>query len=157
MQQLRGIDDPDYDNDSNSGPDRIDRRKTIHKLEKAAQRKRQIGTLDVAFKRRFFKMNTDGQNPSTPVLTRRITMRKETIKALENRRNTVLNERRKSQMQTLGANNDYGKLPLPNGAVQLRTQRNSRGQLNAAFVSDEDTNSVQMQIRNNWNNNNSRM
>lgn len=37
-----------------------------------------------------------------------MTMRRETIKALEVRRNSVMAERRKSQMQTLGANNEYG-------------------------------------------------
>lgn len=56
LQKLQGI-DGDYDNDSGSGPDRIGRRKTIHNLEKAAQKKRQIGTLDVAFKKRFAKLN----------------------------------------------------------------------------------------------------
>lgn len=57
LQKLQGIDDPDYENDSGSGPDRIGRRKTIQNLERAAQRKRQIGTLDVAFKKRFAKLN----------------------------------------------------------------------------------------------------
>lgn len=63
LQKLQGI-DGDYDNDSGSGPDRIGRRKTIHNLEKAAQKKRQIGTLDVAFKKRFAKLNAnaDGGN-----------------------------------------------------------------------------------------------
>lgn len=35
-------------------------------------------------------------------------MRAETIRALEVRKNSVMAERRKSQMQTLGANNEYG-------------------------------------------------
>lgn len=37
-----------------------------------------------------------------------MTMRRETIRALEVRKNSVMAERRKSQMQTLGANNEYG-------------------------------------------------
>lgn len=37
-----------------------------------------------------------------------MTLRRETLKALETRRNSVMAERRKSQMQTLGANNEYG-------------------------------------------------
>lgn len=41
-------------------------------------------------------------------MTRRLTMRQETIRALEVRKNSVMAERRKSQMQTLGANNEYG-------------------------------------------------
>lgn len=44
----------------------------------------------------------------TPILTRRMTMRRETIRALEVRKNSVMAERRKSNMQTLGANNEYG-------------------------------------------------
>lgn len=44
----------------------------------------------------------------TPILDRRMTMRQETIRALEVRKNSVMAERRKSQMQTLGANNEYG-------------------------------------------------
>lgn len=37
-----------------------------------------------------------------------MTMRRETIRALEVRKNSVMAERRKSNMQTLGANNEYG-------------------------------------------------
>lgn len=59
LQKLRGI-DGDYDNDSGSGPDRVGRRRTIHNLERAKQKKRQIGTLDVAFKKRFFGIKADG-------------------------------------------------------------------------------------------------
>lgn len=45
---------------------------------------------------------------ATPILTRRLTMRAETIRALEVRKNSVMAERRKSAMQTLGAKNEYG-------------------------------------------------
>lgn len=107
LQRLQGI-DGDYDNDSGSGPDRIARRRTIQNLEKARQPRRQIGTLDVAFKKRFLKLTADENNSGTPILTRRMTMRRETIRALEVRKNSVMAERRKSQMQTLGANNEYG-------------------------------------------------
>lgn len=58
MQKLNGLDD-DYENDSGSGPDRVGRRRTVHNLEKARQKKRNIGTLDVAFKKRFFNMNSN--------------------------------------------------------------------------------------------------
>lgn len=107
LQRLKGI-DGDYDNDSGSGPDRIARRRTIQNLDNAAKPRRQIGTLDVAFKKRFLQLRADENNPSTPILTRRMTMRRETIRALEVRKNSVMAERRKSQMQTLGANNEYG-------------------------------------------------
>ncbi|XP_045760492.1 chitin synthase chs-2 isoform X2 [Maniola jurtina] len=106
LQKLNGLDD-DYENDSGSGPQNVGRRKTIHNLEKSRQKKRNIGTLDVAFKKRFFNMNAN-DGPGTPVLNRKMTLRRETLKALETRRNSVMAERRKSQMQTLGANNEYG-------------------------------------------------
>uniref|UniRef100_T1PGZ3 chitin synthase n=1 Tax=Musca domestica TaxID=7370 RepID=T1PGZ3_MUSDO len=127
LQRLQGIDE-DYDNDSGSGPDRIARRKTIQNLEKARQPRRQIGTLDVAFKKRFMKLTADAENnPSTPILTRRLTMRAETIRALEVRKNSVMAERRKSAMQTLGAKNEYGITTAAtlnnNGGVPTRSGR----------------------------------
>ncbi|XP_034664927.1 chitin synthase chs-2 isoform X2 [Drosophila subobscura] len=128
LQRLQGI-DGDYDNDSGSGPDRIARRKTIQNLEKARQPRRQIGTLDVAFKKRFLKLTADAENnPATPILTRRLTMRAETIRALEVRKNSVMAERRKSAMQTLGAKNEYGittGAPVNNNGV-VPNQRSGR-------------------------------
>lgn len=62
LQKLNGLDD-EYDNDSGSGPHNVGRRKTIHNIEKASKKKRHIGTLDVAFKRRFFNMNSKEGNP----------------------------------------------------------------------------------------------
>lgn len=61
LQRLHGI-DGDYDNDSGSGPDRIARRRTILNLDKAAKPRRQIGTLDVAFKKRFLQLTADENN-----------------------------------------------------------------------------------------------
>ncbi|KAI8045394.1 hypothetical protein M5D96_001574 [Drosophila gunungcola] len=123
LQRLQGI-DGDYDNDSGSGPDRIARRKTIQNLEKARQPRRQIGTLD-----RFLKLTADAENnPATPILTRRLTMRAETIRALEVRKNSVMAERRKSAMQTLGAKNEYGittGAPINNNGA-LPNQRSGR-------------------------------
>lgn len=63
LQRLQGI-DGEYDNDSASGPDRIARRRTLHNLEKASKPRRQIGTLDVAFKKRFLKLTADENNQS---------------------------------------------------------------------------------------------
>lgn len=59
----------------------------------------------------------------TPILSRRLTMRKETMKALEVRVNSVMAERRKSQMQTLGAKNEYGG--NNNVGAARNNQRNS--------------------------------
>ncbi|KAJ8929966.1 hypothetical protein NQ314_017289 [Rhamnusium bicolor] len=165
LQKLQGI-DGDYDNDSGSGPDRVGRRKTIHNLEKAAQKKRHIGTLDVAFKKRFAKLNAhpDGGDP---VLSRRMTMRRETMKALEVRVNSVMAERRKSQMQTLGAKHEFA-----NNNILPRNHRNSsssipakevfeNGHVNQAFTEEiyGNRNSLPMHSRNNvtWKGSNSRM
>lgn len=67
-------------------------------------------------------------------------MRRETIRALEVRKNSVMAERRKSQMQTLGANNEYGITTAvnngaPNGAP-LRHQRISNAGINVKDVFD---------------------
>uniref|UniRef100_A0A336MER8 chitin synthase n=1 Tax=Culicoides sonorensis TaxID=179676 RepID=A0A336MER8_CULSO len=108
LQRLQGI-DGDYDNDSGSGPDRIARRRTVHNLEKASKPRRQIGTLDVAFKKRFLKLTAEENTQNgNPLFTRQLSMRRETIRALEVRKNSVMAEKRKSQMQTLGATNEYG-------------------------------------------------
>jgi chitin synthase len=58
MQKLRGI-DGEYDSESNSS-NRLAHRRTIHMLEKNRAKKRVIGTLDVAFKKRFFALSGAG-------------------------------------------------------------------------------------------------
>lgn len=165
LQKLNGLDD-DYDNDSGSGPHNVGRRKTIHNLEKSRQKKRNIGTLDVAFKKRFFNMNAN-DGPGTPVLNRKMTLRRETLKALETRRNSVMAERRKSQMQTLGANNEYGVTGMLNNNVGAPRHRTSNanisvkdvfaepngGQLNRGYETtlgdEDDVNSMRLQPRQN--------
>lgn len=67
--------------------------------------------------------------PGTPILGRSMNhLAKETMKALEVRRNTVMAEKRQAKMQTLGANvgeiyggSVYGAAPSVNG----RSHRNS--------------------------------
>ncbi len=44
---------------------RLAGRRTIYNLEKSKQRKKQIGTLDVAFKKRFFALNGGDDNETT--------------------------------------------------------------------------------------------
>lgn len=60
MQRLRDL-DGDYDNDS--GAQKPEHRRTIHNLERQRKKTRTIGTLDVAFKQRFFNMTADGGGP----------------------------------------------------------------------------------------------
>lgn len=111
LQRLRGI-NGEYENDSGSSGDRVGRRRTIYNLEKQKNKTRTIGTLDVAFRKRFLQMKMeDAVDPAgTPVLGRKLTMRREIREALEVRRRSLQAERRKSNMQTLGANNEiYGR------------------------------------------------
>lgn len=57
LQKLKGI-DGDYENESmNDG--QLGRRRTIHNLERHRQKKQAIGTLDVAFKKRFFSISAE--------------------------------------------------------------------------------------------------
>merc|ERR1711936_1246396 len=96
MQRLKGI-DGDYDSDS-AASNRLAQRRTIQNLERNRQKKRAIGTLDVAFKKRFFALAGEddapgGQNDGngsqklnvnqTPILGAKLPMRRETLKAIE--------------------------------------------------------------------------
>merc|ERR1719150_1985216 len=120
MQRLRGL-DGDYDSDS-AASNRLAHRKTIQNLERTRNnKKRAIGTLDVAFKKRFFALSgedeaplMDGQKQSsqTPIFGAKLPMRRETLKAIEVARDNLIsnlqNERKGgSKMQTLGASNPH--------------------------------------------------
>lgn len=63
LQRLKGI-DGDYECDSIHGG-QLGRRKTIHNLERHRQKKEAIGTLDVAFKKRFFSISADAVENGT--------------------------------------------------------------------------------------------
>ncbi|XP_042909493.1 chitin synthase chs-2 [Parasteatoda tepidariorum] len=103
LQRLRGIDD-----DESIYGDRLAKRKTIQNLEKRKNQRDRIGTLDVAFRKRFMNLH-DGENGhiATPVLNglNKIGRSRETIRALELRRNHLLGNN--SRMETLGAKNDF--------------------------------------------------
>ncbi|XP_068231758.1 chitin synthase chs-2-like isoform X2 [Palaemon carinicauda] len=140
LQKLKGIED-DYDSDSaNDG--QLGRRKTIHNLARHAQKKQAIGTLDVAFKKRFFSISAEaaenGTEAETPVLgnMRRLSMRRETIKALAERRETVVQERRQSKMQTLGAKKPRTRTSIASEADNQRVFTPSGGSINNAYESD---------------------
>lgn len=65
LQRLRGI-NGDYDNESgSSGDNAVGRRRTIYNLEKQRQKTRTIGTLDVAFRKRFLQMKI-GEDEDEP-------------------------------------------------------------------------------------------
>lgn len=70
LQRLRGI-NGDYDNESgSSGDNAVGRRRTIYNLEKQRQKTRTIGTLDVAFRKRFLqmKMGEDEDEPQSTLI-----------------------------------------------------------------------------------------
>ncbi|XP_051174656.1 chitin synthase chs-2-like isoform X2 [Leptopilina boulardi] len=148
LQRLDGI-EGDYDEGSGSGPGR---RKTIRNLEKSRRKTQAINTLDVAFRQRFFSM-TEGNGLPRNMSTRRST---KAFKAFEGRRNSIIALRRKSQMQTLGANNIYGAPGNPLG-IQGRPTRSSQisvkdvfeghsGHVNAAYEADDSPgNSLRLQ------------
>ncbi|XP_076028581.1 hyaluronan synthase-like protein kkv [Oratosquilla oratoria] len=107
LQKLRGLDGGDYESDSHSGANQISRRKTIRNLERHHQNKQMIGTLDVAFKKRFFSISAEGAENAnaTPILgnMQRLSVRQDAMKVLAERRDTAVHERRQSRMKTLGA------------------------------------------------------
>lgn len=68
-------------------------------------------------------------------------MRRETMKALEVRINSVMAERRKSQMQTLGAKNEFGNNNARNHRNSVASSVPAKevfenGQVNTAFEED---------------------
>ncbi|XP_024224435.1 chitin synthase chs-2 isoform X2 [Bombus vosnesenskii] len=143
LQRLDGM-EGDYEEGSGSGPGR---RKTIRNLEKSRRKTQAINTLDVAFRQRFFSMS-EGNGLPRNMSTRRSA---KAFKAFEGRRNSIMAMRRKSQMQTLGANNIYGVAGNPLG-IQGRPSRSSQisvkdvfeghaGHTNSAYEPDENTGS----------------
>ncbi|XP_044020427.1 chitin synthase chs-2 isoform X2 [Aphidius gifuensis] len=166
LQRLDGM-EGDYDEGSGSGPGR---RKTIRNLEKSRKKTQAINTLDVAFRQRFFSM-AEGNG-----LPRNMSMRQSTkaFKAFEGRRNSIMAMRKKSQMQTLGANNIYGVAGNALG-IQPRPTRSSQisvkdvfadpnpiipGHVNGGYEADDSPrNSLRLQpmVGANWRDTNSKM
>merc|ERR1719334_2295427 len=124
MQRLKGI-DGDYDSDS-AASNRLAQRRTIQNLERNRQKKRAIGTLDVAFKKRFFALSGEDDVPGghadgngsqkmsnqTPILGAKLPMRRETLKAIEQARDNLISNlhgdrKGGSKMQTPGASNPH--------------------------------------------------
>lgn len=73
----------------------------------------------------------------TPVLGRKLTMGKEVRQALEVRRRSMQAERRKSQMQTLGANNAFNQTQRQSNAG-ISVKDIFKGNPNPAYEHGED-------------------
>ncbi len=92
LQAIRGVDE-ELEQEASPEEQTISRRRVVHNLESSrrSMMKRRTETLDAAFKKRFFALSSGSKNTETPVLgsRNRLTMRKGTIRALEQRRQTV--------------------------------------------------------------------
>ncbi|GFR07091.1 chitin synthase chs-2 [Trichonephila clavata] len=158
LQRLRGIDDDEKSEDSTYG-DRLARRKTIQNLEKRKNQKNRIGTLDVAFRKRFMNINVQESElkvAATPVLSglHRLGRNRETLRALEVRRNHILGNGG-PKMETLGAKNDY-VLRNGNRSRTMESRRideifsgrpNGNGNVNMAMSDESDMESGRGNVR----------
>ncbi|XP_076350949.1 chitin synthase chs-2-like [Tachypleus tridentatus] len=106
LQKLKGLEDDDKSEDYGSG-DRLARRRTIQNLEKRRQQKTRVGTLDVAFRKRFMNISPENEM-GTPVLSG-FHRRKDTLKVLADRRSSLM--KKSGQMETLGARNQFSNPP----------------------------------------------
>lgn len=88
----------------------------------------------------------------TPVLGRKLTMRREVREALEVRRRSLQAERRKSQMQTLGANNAVIRAQRISNAGNNSVKDLFEGHPNPAYEpGDDDTSSLRLHsVARNW-------
>ncbi|CAG2111939.1 unnamed protein product [Medioppia subpectinata] len=140
LQRLRGIDEDDKSDDSKYG-NRVEKRKTIFNLEKRLQQHRRIGTLDVAFRKRFLNLSNN-MPTGTPILGG--IRNKEQIMALERRRNTVIAGESHSRpgMQTLGAKNEFVRNQANRSTLDSKRPRNgvdiNGGLHNRAYIQDSD-------------------
>ncbi|KAF7489320.1 Chitin synthase 8 [Sarcoptes scabiei] len=110
LQRLRGIDEDDKSSEESPYGNRVEKRKTIYNLEKRMKKPRTIGTLDVAFRKRFLNISNN-INEDTPILGG--IRSKEHFLALQRRKNTLMNDDQidarinNSGMQTLGVKNEF--------------------------------------------------
>jgi len=103
LQRLKGIDE-DNTSDDSIYANRIDKRKTIQNLEKRRLQQHKIGTLDVAFRKRFMNISSNIAE-GTPVLGG--IRKKETLTALEKRRANLMDGECDGKMMTLGVKNEF--------------------------------------------------
>ncbi|GBM97395.1 Chitin synthase chs-2 [Araneus ventricosus] len=158
LQRLRGIDDDETKSEDSSYGDRLARRKTIQNLEKRKNQKNRIGTLDVAFRKRFMNINAQESEVKvapTPVLNglHRLGRNRDTLRALEVRRNHILSNGPK--METLGAKNDFvvrnGNRPRTTEGRRIDElfsgRPNGNGNINMAMSDESDVESGRGNLR----------
>ncbi|KAF8781911.1 Chitin synthase chs-2 like protein [Argiope bruennichi] len=158
LQRLRGIDDDETKSEDSTYGDRLARRKTIQNLEKRKNQRSRIGTLDVAFRKRFMNINAQESElkvAPTPVLNglHRLGRNRDTLRALEVRRNHILSNGPK--METLGAKNDFvvrnGNRPRTTEGRRIDEifsgRPNGNGNINMAMSDESDIESGRGNVR----------
>nr|CDJ87433.1 Fungal chitin synthase domain containing protein [Haemonchus contortus] len=125
LQAIRGVDES---RELGQMGEQIGRRRVVQNLESSriSLMKRKTETLDAAFKKRFFALSSeatqDGADFSTRGSRRRVTLTKGTIRALENRRNSLFGTgERKHQPPTEVERNSPGA--GNRGPAQRRLER----------------------------------
>ncbi|KAL4708136.1 hypothetical protein ACJJTC_009915 [Scirpophaga incertulas] len=123
---------------------KVTRRKTLHNLERARETKSNVVNLDANFQRRL-------QNPEAEIIARmpslggNVAMRRATLRALQTRRDSVIAERRRSQMLQVNQDSPEFFFNAPNTPVNNITGRRStaayinRAYEPAQYSDDEDT------------------
>ncbi len=53
LQRLRGLDEDDKSSEESPYGNRVDKRKIVYNLDRRAHKQNKVGTLDVAFRKRF--------------------------------------------------------------------------------------------------------
>uniref|UniRef100_A0A915Q6U5 chitin synthase n=1 Tax=Setaria digitata TaxID=48799 RepID=A0A915Q6U5_9BILA len=111
LQAIRGVDEPDEN--SPSEEQAISRRKIVRNLEssKRSMYRPKTETLDAAFRKRFFALSSkkavDRSNSE-----RRLTLRRNTIRAIERRRNSIFGNQQPNEDEVKSLVEE--RRPLPN-------------------------------------------
>uniref|UniRef100_A0A0N5BY92 chitin synthase n=1 Tax=Strongyloides papillosus TaxID=174720 RepID=A0A0N5BY92_STREA len=151
LQAIKGVDEVEQQPVSEDKG--ISRRRVVQNLESSRKSvmKRKTETLDAAFKKRFFALSSDGAHDEPIGFSgreKRLTMRKGTIRALEQRRDSLFGTLDKRQERSLVSHlqdNDHGN---SRGPAQRRLERLDRifpqpdASNNAQFNHERSTNST---------------
>ncbi|KHJ44104.1 Chitin synthase [Trichuris suis] len=137
LQAIKGIDEDNIADKTFIEEEPISRRNVVKKLEstRKSMMKKQTETLDAAFKKRFFALSSEHlkNQPTTPILgfrkQRMLTLRRSTIRALEQRRNSLLNT---SNRPDVIGSYSTGSRQLQRGPARRCLERmNNKGEGNA--------------------------
>ncbi|XP_013772916.1 uncharacterized protein LOC106458013 [Limulus polyphemus] len=147
LQKLRGLHDDEVAENTKKGRKRLERRKTIHNLEKRRFQKPGVDSLDMAFHTRLFSISEE--SPDKPILQNlRCFSRRNTLKALENRRNTVVG--RKARLSSVGDTMQFSDSGISDSMTIQRLlhspRRSIEGISNHAYTLYNDNSESDMQM-----------